>query len=567
MADNERNYWARASRRYSRRTVVRGAGLAGLGAGAAALIGCGDDDDDTGGTATSAATTASGAGTAAASATTAAAAQPKSGGKFIKQMTTQPRSLDFDFDVFVPIALHTNSALLQFNADVTEIQTDAAAALPEQPDDLTYTFKLKPGIKFQNIDPVNGRELTSEDVKYSIERQITDEAGKYQHAYFFRGKLDHIETPDKQTVVFKMARKFAPFTAYIANAWTLITAQEIVSKFGDLTQVAIGTGPFIFKDWQKDVSINLVKNPDYFIKGKPYIDELQYLVSTDPDVSATLFIEKKVDAIATTAQTGPRIRSDRKDAVYKAQPQQGMKIMRMPPTLADQPYVAPYNDIRVREAIVRAVEKKVIGDLVYNGQAIPAFGPMPPAYTAWTLKEDPAAHDLKKATDLMKAAGLEKGFTETFIWASSGPSADQVAEILKQQLSKINVTLNLQPMETAAYYNQIYTYKYNMASHDTTSTPDPDEALSAYYGPTSTYYKYYGKDNGIWDAIDAQSQELDVAKRKQMVADVQKKVVEQYPVAFIHSQLLQEFIDPKVKGWFFSIDGYNIRAENVWIDA
>ncbi|MEZ4482729.1 MAG: ABC transporter substrate-binding protein [Dehalococcoidia bacterium] len=125
------------------------------------------------------------------------------------------------------------------------------------------------------------------------------------------------------------------------------------------------------------------------------------------------------------------------------------------------------------------------------------------------VEEDPAAHDLKKATDLMKAAGMENGFDAEFIWASSGPDADQIAEILKQQLAKIKVNLNLKPMETAAYYNQIYTYKYDMASHTTTSTPDPDEALSAYYGPTSTYYKYYGKDNGIWDAIDAQSQELD----------------------------------------------------------
>jgi len=564
LSDEEKNYWTRASRRYSRRTVVRGAGLAGLGAGAAALIGCGDDDDDTGGTATAAAT---GTGTAAATGTTAAAGQPKSGGKFVRQITTQPRSLEFNFDTFVPMAVHTNNALLKFNADTTEILTDAASALPEQPDDLTYTFKLKPGIKFQNIDPVNGRELTSEDVKFSIERQMTDEAGKYQHAFFFRGKVDHIETPDKQTVVFKMARKFAPFVAYIANNWTLISAQEIVSKFGDLTQVAIGTGPFIFKEWQKDVKLSFVKNPDYFDKGKPYIDELEYLVSTDADVSATLFIEKKVDAIQTTAQTGPRIQSDRKDANYKAQPQQGMRIMRMPPTTADQPYQGNYKDVRVREAVVRAVEKKVIGELVYNGQAIDAIGPMPPAYTKWALTEDFAAHDLKKATDLMKAAGMENGFDADFIWASSGSDADQIAEILKQQLSKIKVNLNLKPMETAAYYNQIYTYKYDMASHTTTSTPDPDEALSAYYGPTSTYYKYYGKDNGIWDGIDAQSQELDPAKRKQLVLDVQKKIVEQYPVAFINSQLLQGFTDPKVKGWFYSVDAYNHRVDDLWIDA
>lgn len=564
VSDNDQSYWTRASRRYSRRTVVRSAGLAGLGAGAAALIGCGDDDEEPGG-ATSAATT-SGAATSAA--TTAAAAQPKTGGTFTVYMPTQPRSLDYDFDVFVPIAAHTNNALLKFNAEVTKIETDLASALPEQPDDLTYVYKLTPNVKFQNLDPVNGRVLTSADVKFSMERQMTDQAGKFQHAYFYRGKVDRIETPDANTVVVKMSRKFAPFMAYTANAWSQITAPEIVSKFGDLTQVAIGTGPFIFKEWQKDVRIDLVRNPDYFKKGKPYIDALTYLVVTDPDVGATLFIEKKLDAISTTAQTGPRVKDGRKDAVYKAQPQQGMLIFRMPPTIPDtQGYSPPYNDVRVREALVRALNKKEIYDLVYSGQGIPATGPMPPAYTAWALKEDPAGHDLKKAQDLMKAAGLEDGFTEKFIWASSGPAADQVSEIMKQQLSKIKVNAELTPMETAAYYNLVYQYKYGMASHNTTSTPDPDEALSAYYGRTSTYYKYDGSKNGIWDAIDAQSQELDTAKRKQMVDDVQKKIVAEYPVGFMYSQLLQQFIDPKVKNWFYSIDGYNIRVEDLWLDA
>jgi hypothetical protein len=122
-------------------------------------------------------------------------------------------------------------------------------------------------------------------------------------------------------------------------------------------------------------------------------------------------------------------------------------------------------------------------------------------------------------------------------------------------------------METAAYYNLVYTYKYNMAYHNTTSTADPDEALSAYYGRTSTYYKYYGATNGIWDAIDAQSQELDVESRKQMVEEVQKKIVLEYPVKFLYSVYLQQFVDPKVKNWFYSLDGYNVRVEDAWLDG
>ncbi len=562
---DEKDYWAR---RLNRRGMLKGTSIATLGAGAAALVGCGggDDDDDAEGEATSAIATQNISGTAVATPTSALVA--KKGGHLTQGLATQPRSLDFHFDVFLPVSDHTNNALLKFNRDATQIETDVAASMPEQPDPLTYTLKLTPGVKFANVDPVNGRVMTAHDVKYSIERQITDEAGKFQHAYFFRGKLDKIEVPDNNTVVFKMTKKFAPFLAYIANAWTLITAPEIVSKFGDLTQVSIGTGPFIFKEWQKDVKMEFVRNPDYFKKDRPYIDGLTYLVVPDPDVMATLFIDKKIDAISTTATQLNRIKEGRKDATYKAQPQQGMQIMRMPPTIPDtQGYAGQYADPRIRQAVVNAVNKKEIYDLVYSGQAVPAHGPMPPAYTAWALKDDPAGFNLSKAQELMGQAGMANGFNEKFIWASASPATDQAVEIIKQQLAKIKVNIELSPMETAAYYNLVYTYKYGMAYHTTTSTPDPDEALSAYYGKTSTYYKYDGSKNGIWDAIDKQSEELNPALRKTMVDEVQKKIVAEYPVSFLFSVLLQQFTDPKVQNWFYSIDGYNCRVEDLWLNA
>ena len=563
MTHEERTYWQKLnSRPLSRRRTIQGIGLAGAGLSAAALVGCGDDDATSGGGPATPVATQNISGTAVASPTSAV--QAKKGGHLTAAIGAEPRSLDFHFDVFVPVAAHTNNALLKFNAEATQIGTDLAVALPEQPDPLTYVFKLTPGVKFQNIEPVNGRAITSKDVKFSIERQIIDEAGKYQHAYFFRGKIDRIETPDDNTVVFKMTKKFAPFLAYIANAWSLITAPEIVSKFGDLTKNAIGTGPFIFKEWQPSVKMELVKNPDYFKKDRPYLDALTYLIVPDADVQATLFIDKKTDIISATATQLNRLKDGRKDAIYKAQPQQGMQIMRMPPTIpGTQAYSGNYADPRIRQAIVSAINKKEVYDLVYNGQAIPAFGPVPPAYNAWALKEDPAGFDLKKAADLMKAAGLEGGFTEKFIWATFAQT-DQAAEVIKQQLAKIKVNLDLTPMELAAYYNLIYTYKYAMSYHTTTSTPDPDEALSAYYGKTSTYYKYDGSKNGIWDAIDKQSEELDPKLRKVLTDDVQKKITQEYPVSFLFSVLLQQFVDPKVQNWGYSIDGYNIRVEDMW---
>ena len=468
------NYWIRRlqSGGVSRRRFVGGAALAGVGAAGLGLVGCGDDDSTGGG---------GGSGSAATPTSTAiapgAGQQIKKGGHLTVHMGGSPRSLDPHFDTFpynTAITNTTNNGLLQFSPDLSKIEGDLALAMPEQPDPLSYTFKIPAGVKFHDVDPVNGREFTAEDVKYSIERQMTDKAGQFQHAYFFLNKVAKVEAVDKTTVKFTLNKPFAPFISYIASPWTMMICREVVEKDGDLTQRAIGTGPFIFKEWQKDVKFELVKNPNYYKKELPNIDQYTILLATDPDTAATLFIDKKVDAIVSGITQLQRIKDGRKDVNYQAQPSQFWKQLRMPPTTKDQPYPKPFDDKRVREAIVRAVNKQQVLDLVYNGDGAVAKGPILPQYSTWALKDEPVGFDLNKAKALMKEAGQDAGFSGEFIWAATSPQQDQISEVLKQQLKEIKVNLELKPMELAAYYNQTYAYKYTFSHHTPLNNPDPE---------------------------------------------------------------------------------------------
>lgn len=556
------NYWlARsATARLSRRRFAGGVAGAAVGGTGLALVGCGGSDDAGDGPATS--------GANANPTTPGQGETPKKGGHFTLHMGGSPRSLDPHFDTFpynTAITTNTNNALLQFSSDLSKIDPDLATAMPEQPDPLSYTFKIQQGVKFQNVDPVNGREFTSEDVKYSIERQMTDEAGKFQHAYFFRGHVEKIETPDKYTVTVKTNKPFAPFISYIASPWTLMICKEVVDKYGDLTEHAVGTGPFILQDWQKDVKFELTKNPDYFKKDLPHIDALTWVIASDPATAATLFISKGVDAAVLAQSELQRVKDSRPDATLKDIPSQFWKQFRMPPTTKDQPYPKPFDDIRVREAVVRAVDKQQILDLVYSGDGIPTFGPILPVYEQWALKEELVPFDLKKSKDLLGEAGQAGGFSGDMIWASTAPSLDQISEVLKQQLGKIGVTLNLKPMELAAYYNQTYSYKYTFSQHTPLNNPDPDENLSAYFGKNSTYYKHFNQE--IFDIIDKQAEELDTTKRQQLVLDAQSKIVKDFPMAFMFTTNNHNFTDPRVKGWFWSKDLYNGRVENIWLNS
>ncbi|MGE3074098.1 MAG: ABC transporter substrate-binding protein [Dehalococcoidia bacterium] len=556
---DEFNYWQRKIRR---RTIIRGSGLAAAGIGAAALVGCGDDDDDddSGGNPTIPATVPGGA--------TASAEKPKTGGTFRIHMGGSPRSLDPHFDTFpynTAVTDLTNEALLKWSPDFSKIETELASALPEQPDPNTFTFKLKPGIKFQDVEPANGRAFTSEDVKYSIERQATDEAGKFQHAYYFKGKLDSITTPDDTTVIIKTKDAYAPFMSYIASPWTVMIDKMTVDKYGDLTEHAVGTGPFIFKEWQKDVKIDLVKNPNYRDSELPYLDAISYIIAIDPDTAATLYINRQVDAGVFGQSQLDRLKEAREsDSEYRAVPSQFWKQMRMMPTTKDKPYKAPFDNIKVREAIVRAVDPQQVLDLVYSKDGVLTHGPILPIYPLWALKDEIAGFDLKKAKDLMSAAGDPK-VEGPMIWATGSPQADQIGEVLKEQLAKIGVDITLQPMELAAYYNQTYAYDYTFSHHTPLNNPDPDENLSAYFGRNSTYFKHYNED--VFNLIDQQAKELDTPKRQAIVKDVQEKIVNEFAVKFMYTTNNHIFVDKKIKGWFFPTDLYDGRKATAWLDA
>lgn len=554
-------YWDRYRvRRITRRRLLQGTGVAGAGAASLLLAGCGGEEEAPG------ATTPPGE-TPGVSPTAAATEQPKRGGEMIFHLGGSPRSLDPHFDTFPYNTALTNNVyngLYRFTPDLSEIVTDLATALPENPDELTWIVKIQQGVKFHNVEPANGRELTAEDVKYSIERQSTNEPGKFQHAYFFLGKVDRIDTPDTYTVVFHTVRPYAPMMSYLASPWTLVINRETVEKYGDLTEHAVGTGPFIFKEWQKDVHMKVERNPDYWKQGLPYVDRVTWLFATDPDTAATMFIQKQVRAVIVSQPQLDRVKNGRPDANYKAVPSQFWRQMRMPPTTKDQPYPPPFNDKRFRQAVVQAVNPEQVLDLVYAGDGVRAFGPILPIYEYWALPEELPEHkfDLANAKKLMEAANVSS-FRGPMIWATN-PQADQIGEILKQQLAKIGIEVELQPMELAAYYNQTYSYKYTFSHHVPLNNPDPDENLSSYFGRNSTYYKHYNEE--IFDIIDQQAQTLDREERRRLVLEAQRKIVLDFPMKFMFTTNQHEFTDPAVKGWFYHTDLYDGRVETLWLD-
>src|SRR5262245_51575571 len=273
----EQSYWDCRATRLGRRRFVGGAllGTVGLAGGVACATSAPAPAPAP--TTAAAVPAATSAPAAAAAAPTAAAPAVKYGGVFRYPVVGEAANQDpHDLTTILFFGQgfgNAYSRLVKATAgperkdDNVRIVGDVADSWT-QPDDNTYLFKLRSDVKFHNIAPVNGRLLIADDVKYSFERQKA--LGK---SASFLQAMDKIEVVDKLTLKVTLPTPDADFLQTLAGGWNVIVAKEAVDLKGDLKEgPTIGSGAFIADKWEPQARAALKKNPDYFLKGVPYVD-------------------------------------------------------------------------------------------------------------------------------------------------------------------------------------------------------------------------------------------------------------------------------------------------------
>src|SRR2546425_3571201 len=284
----------------------------------------------------------------------------------------------------------------------------------EQPDETTYIFHLRQGIKWHNKPPVNGRELVAEDVKFTYDRFLAEQGNPLR---FMLESVDHVEVVDRYTVKFVLQEPFVWLVNVLANPYsTWIIAPEVVQKFGDLKkpESVIGTGPFLLERYEPNVKTVFTRNPDYFIKDQPYVDGVEWLVLDDPSTGLAMYRTGHIDC---GPAPGWSVRQQDLDTLKKSHP-----------NLVYQDYLAtvtqavlylrndlpPFNDVRVRRALSLAIDRQGIIEAVYmRGEPTPAIAR---GATEWTLPIDQLGegaryyqYDPKEARRLLAEDGVAKG--------------------------------------------------------------------------------------------------------------------------------------------------------------
>src|SRR5262245_50129991 len=165
----------------------------------------------------------------------------------------------------------------------------------EEPDDTSYVFYLRRGVRWHAKPPVNGRELTAEDVKFTYDRFLAERANPMRYVL---DPVERIEVVDRYTVRFRLKEPFVWFPHMLANPQSMwIVAREVVDKYGDLkkAETAIGTGPFILERYEPNVKTVFRRNPDYFRAGQPSVDGVEWVVMDDAVSALAAYRSGKLD--------------------------------------------------------------------------------------------------------------------------------------------------------------------------------------------------------------------------------------------------------------------------------
>jgi len=226
-----------------------------------------------------------------------------------------------------------------------------------QPSETTYVFKLRKGVRWQNKPPVNGRELTADDVVFSVNHFLTVQGNA--NAYMLKS-VDKVEALDKYTVKFTLKESFVWFLDMLANPHAVaIVAREVVDKHGDLKkwESVVGTGPWMLDSYRPNVGLAYVRNPNYFQSGLPYIDRIEATVDEDNASRMAAFLSGKYDLGWEFPGTINRVDWVQiKDTLKQKRPK--LQTVEFPSPVMSHISMRtdqkPFSDVRVRQPCSRA---------------------------------------------------------------------------------------------------------------------------------------------------------------------------------------------------------------------
>lgn len=573
--------------------MLAGTAAGGLGVASLGLVGCGGDDDSNGDSPTTAPGATTGTGTTAPGGNGGNGDIPTdidelrnlsleemrtifSGSRFknLPGWSDGPKyggTLRFGFrapvtwDPTSPAGgslasyMHAHSQLIGIrvndmveNPNFMEYESQLAETMPEQPDELSFVLKLKPGIKFHNVPPVNGRELTAEDVLYATEvyRSSPVQGPTYD-------EVAKVEAVDSQTIKFTMERPTAYFVTSLASPFHWIFSKEQHTSPEGLARTPIGTGPFLFEKAEDLGAYSFVKNPDYFRDDPksgmrlPYLDRIQTTYYANPAQQVAAFRAGEFDHLyPQTFETWTQVMESNPDSVTQV----------LTPAPSAQPYVAmrldqpPFNDKRFRQALSLLVDRQALVDNLAQGMGGRGYGQDWTYFgREWPWEESELGqwnkYDPDEAKKLLDAAGIDEVNLDFLLTSFAGINFEAYqAAAGMWDAAGIRTTIDA-PQDPAKWQSQFYSGTFGGMVATGQIGPGMDPDTFTYHAMHSQSPKNYIRLN------DPKVDELALKQRSIMDREERTEVVK---------ELMDYDLDYCSRVWLMTAYKLNLRKPNFY---
>lgn len=426
----------------------------------------------------------------------------KAGGSLIVGTTTEPDYLD----PYQATGADTRSLLFNVFEGLVKpdpdgnLQPAVAESLPDISEDgLTYTFKVRSGIKFHN-----GNAVTAEDVKYSL-----DKAREYKIAGIV--SIDTVEVADTSTVKVTLGDADNSFLAYL-------TVAIVPKDYEEQNTKPVGTGPFVLESFTPQQSIVLKKNAEYWQEELPYLDEVIYKFKTDTNALLLDLQSGSVD-YASVDYNNARQLGDSFTLVQSNS--NAVQQLNLNNTFK------PFSDIKVRQAVSHAVDPDEIINTVNFGKGVRVGTPVIPGLKTYYDASLTNAYgkDVDKAKQLLSEAGYADGFELTITVPSNYQVHVDTAQVIVNQLQAIGVKATIRQVDWATWLSQVYQgrqYEATIISVDGSSLT-PESYLARYVSTSSS--NFFNYSSAEYDALYSDAvKETDAARRSELFKQAQQLI-------------------------------------------
>jgi peptide/nickel transport system substrate-binding protein len=449
---------------------------------------------------------------------------------------------------------HIYNGLTRIMPDLT-VEPALAEGWEISEDGTSYMFVLREGVTFHD-----GTPLKASDVKFTFERLVdpaTASTGASELA-----SMKSIEVNDDRTVVMTLHAPDASLLATLAGGTCVIYSEEFVkANNNDVSQVAMGTGPFKFVEYVPNTRIVLERNENYWEEGLPYPDGIEMTIASDDTARTAAVVTGTVDFIEyAPLRDIPALEAD---ASLKLAGNSNTNIRFIGFNLSKEPFDKP----QVRQAIAAVVDREaMLGPTVF-GYGTPTEGLFPPDFWA-ALQQEVRPPDIERAKALMAEADLADGFNTTITSWSQYSFLSNAAVVLQEQLRQIGIEAELNLVENATMVSQVYdpaTRDYEIAVTGESAYVDPNTLILPNFktGESGNFTGY--SNQKVDELIEQGIASTDQEERAGIYQEIQKTLLEDLPWINLFVANQYEAMKSHVQGYVHIPTGSNASFRMTWL--